>query len=102
MGEHEPVDLVLSALGPLPVMLPNHYLRVAQDVRDLLETSPFPEQTGSKCVAVTMGVSVLYARLLENCGQRPFRNSHDRAPRREPIPEVAFAVASGVPRNWER
>lgn len=66
MGEHEAIDVVLPAFGPLAVVLPNDVWAVPQNVRHLLEGSPVLLQAGRQGMAEAVRMRVLHAGLLEN------------------------------------
>ena len=71
MGNHEPVDVVLAALRPLPIVLPDDFGTVPQDVSHLLEPSSLLQKSGRWGMAVAVGVSLLDPRLLEHRRQGP-------------------------------
>jgi hypothetical protein len=92
MGQHEPVNVVLPALGPLAVVLSNHRRAVPQDVGYLLKGGFFFQQPCRQGVTVTVCVGVFYARFLEYGCERPFGDAYDRAPGGYSIPEVVRAI----------
>ena len=66
MAEHETVDVVLPSFCPLAVVLPNNCRGISQDVSYLVKGGALLEESCCQGVAIPVGMSVLYARLLEN------------------------------------
>src|SRR5579864_2056286 len=98
MLEHQPVNVHLTTLGPFPVVFPNDFWAVPQDVGHLLERRSLFQQPSREGVTVPVGVSVANTGFLEHRSERSLRDSHYCPAGRVPIPEIEGAVLGGISR----
>jgi hypothetical protein len=75
MRHHEPVDVVLPALGALSVVLPDHLRAVPQDVSHLLKSCPLRQEARRQRMAVAVSMGIFDSRFLEDSGECPLRDS---------------------------
>ena len=96
MRQHQAIDVLLPALGPLAIVLTNNGWAVAQDVRYLLKRGSFFQESGRQCVAKPMTMSVLDARFLEDRSQSLPSDACHRSARRLATPEIVRTVLGSV------